>query len=247
MTRWAVELVGRELDLGDWKQSLLPPFEPYVEVVDLKIRKGYLLNSTKFLPCREAREVRECAIPIIRILDGLMQAYKNTGKVTSGAIVEATADGSYRRHVFAEANITEDDDRVSATGVLLGSVPQPAKPSVAQPSFAQTGLALARKDLKAALEHYSRADNWYDLYKSFEAVRKKGDSTLEKLGVGQSELSNFRGTANKFRHHRGKSPPKRELSLREGRTLVATLLKGKMEALGFQPSSCIYPKHSDKL
>jgi hypothetical protein len=222
MTRWAVELVGRELDLGDWKQSLLPPFEPYVEVVDLPIRKGYLLNSTKFLPCREAREVRECAIPIIRILDGLMQAYKNTGKVTSGAIVEATADGSYRRHVFAEVNITEDDDRVSATGVLSGSVPQPAKPS-----FAQTGLGLAKNQLEAALDYYSRADNWYDLYKAFEALENHvgGKQKIKSLGVIKRNVDDFAMSAQQVRHHESKHKPSRVFNLREGRQFVASIIR----------------------
>jgi hypothetical protein len=125
MTRWAVELLGSEFDLDDWKAALFPPFEPIVEIADLPRTDGsadrvYLLKTRVFDGCTKPNEVRELAIPTVRKLGALMAVYKNTGKVRLSAVVEMNEAGQYHRHNMVQVNVAEMDDRVSARAVTGG-------------------------------------------------------------------------------------------------------------------------------
>lgn len=224
---WGVALEGHEFDLEDWKDCLCAPFDPSVQVVDLPDSSGattktYLLSSTEFAPCTEAREVREIAIPLIRKLNALLAVHRGSDTVRLSAVVQQRSDGSYHRFGFAELSATLRGIRLRATGTLSGGKPLPP-----QPSFVQKALTTKQTDLLAALEHYSRADNWYDLYKAFEAIEDHVGhrSQISTLGVSGRAVSDFGMSAEIARHHKPSGKPKRVLTFAEGRQFVAFLLR----------------------
>jgi hypothetical protein len=228
---WAVALEGDKFDLEDWLETLKAPFDPAVATVMLssgETEKTYILRSRQFEGCSDASEVREIVIPLIRHLNALMAVYCDARPVRNGAIVQEMEDGSFRRHIFAEMSAIEIRSKihVHAVGMVLGGRPPPP-PSA---SSVQAALASASENMLSGLEHYSRADNWHDLFKAFEALEHEcgGEHGLKKAarsyGVSDDELKAFGRAADRVRHHQSnaKGPG---MSLPEGRRLVGRLFK----------------------
>jgi hypothetical protein len=158
MSRWALVLEGHESDLLDWNDELASPFDPVVETADIPddtggSTKAYLLRAAVFKACTNPSEVRECAIPLVRVLNGLMAAYRSSREVKFSTIVERSDDGGYRRHRYFKVQGGEYRIRGSSARLLTQPKPPP------QPSYVQKAFTAASGDLAAAVEHFGRANN----------------------------------------------------------------------------------------
>lgn len=225
--KWAVKLDGHDFDLKDWKAFLPAPFDPHVEMVDLPdatggTTKAYLLKARGFDPCTTTQEVREVAIPMMRILNALAAVYSGTSLVRFDTVVQVMPDGTFRRHLSIQASGGMMRMRGSAVVVATGS-----RSFTPQETFVQKANTAATGDLRAALEHFERADNWHDLYKAFEAIEDHvGDrDKMRMLGVTRRDINDFALSAQLARHHRPNGVPSRVLTLSEGREFVAKLIR----------------------
>jgi hypothetical protein len=79
-------------------------------------------------------------------------------------------------------------------------------------------------DLVDALEHFDRADNWYDLYKAWEAVSQfaGGRKKINVDDLSNKMINDLGETINHYRHHRSKSSPK--MGFVEARALVGRMI-----------------------
>jgi hypothetical protein len=104
---------------------------------------------------------------------------------------------------------------VGSYGTLVAFVP------------ADGALAIA-SDL---LIHQSEAANWYDLFKSYEVIKTLCGSQrdLEKRpwSPPENKLSNFRHTANSYRHSRAhpsrEAPPLSPMPIEEAKEMIRTM------------------------
>lgn len=227
---WAVELKGHEFDLQDWQDELKPPFSPHVRLLPKRTpddRDALVFVSDEFKTCGTPEEVRAIATPLIRRMSGLLAAQRNSKPVTFDTVVKIRSDGAFSRHIFVELEPAEFRIRVHPVTMVAGTdslgpgdgvVPAPA------PSDAQRGLNPASGDLADALEHFDRADNWYDLYKALEAVIKfaGGRENIKVDGLSINMIKDLKETINYYRHHRPKSSPK--MDFREARALVGQMI-----------------------
>lgn len=224
--QWAVKLEGHEFDLDDWKTSLRPPFDPTVEIADLPdstdgTTKAYLLKARAFGPCTTKAEVRELAIPLMRSLNALAAIHNGTRPLRFNTIVEVLPDGTFRRHLLMQAR--GGSIRVHGRAAFtIGGTPLPP-----QESFVQRAHVAAVGNVRAALEHFERADNWHDLYKAFEAIEDHvgGRDNLRALGVTRRDITDFAMSAQLARHHRPNGVPSRVFTLSEGRGFVSKLIR----------------------
>src|SRR5262245_16200709 len=150
MTSWAVVLEGHDFDLEDWKDSLSAPFDPVVETTEIPDGSGgrvraYLLKAAAFVTCRRPREVRERAIPLVRVLNGLI-AHSRSRPVTFSTVVEQVDDGSYRRHAYIALEGLEFRLRGSAITMTVSGLSK-----APEPSSVQKALEVATGDVLAAL------------------------------------------------------------------------------------------------
>ena len=209
------------------------PLDPVVDTADIPdgtggSTKAYLLRAAVFTACTNPSEVRECAIPLVRVLNGLMAAYRSSREVTFSTIVERSDDGGYRRHLYFKVQGGEYRMRASSARLLRQPEPPP------QPSYVQKALTVASGDLAAALEHFSRANNWYDLDKALDAIAGTvpgGRQGLRTLGFTIQDIKDIDATANAKRHHKPRHTPSREWSLDEARDFVARVIRAYFDRL----------------
>jgi hypothetical protein len=97
-------------------------------------------------------------------------------------------------------------------------------------------------DLQAALRYYDMADNWYDLYKAYEAVlshyypvgnkekhRKKGaEKMLVSLGFTPQELSDLSQSPQPHRHYT--TPAQPVLTFQEAKALTRRIIEAAVQA-----------------
>lgn len=224
---WMVRITGHRHDLMDWREALKLPFDPSIEVVELpegdnRVEEAYLVNWSQFQQCADANEVREISVPLIRQLNGLMAALSQTRPVEFNEVVHRQTDGKLLRHRFIVAEtVTFRMRGGAATLTVTGQEVAPPQPSQAQRAFQR-----APDNVTAAIEHFARADNWHDLYKSFEALENHvGSRTkIRALGVSKADIDNFAMSAQLARHHES-PPPNRVISLAEGQQFVASLIR----------------------
>ncbi|WP_054312114.1 hypothetical protein [Mesorhizobium sp. 1M-11] len=235
---WTVELKGDPDDLEDWKAELRPPNLPYVVLTDVSVspeveQNAYLLSASEFQTCGDAADVREQAIPMLRELNGLLSVARDTRPVVLGRIFRRDLSGIYHGTAFLDAIMTGPRFRLSAYMTVI----RQGKEVFDEPalSFAQSAWALKDGILAAALEHFGRADNWHDLYKTYEALGNKEE--FLKLGFTRREVANFSLTAQLIRHHKTTSLPARQLSLAEGREFIADAIRRRLAAGNSRHSS----------
>jgi hypothetical protein len=172
--------------------------------------------------CKASNEVRDTAIPLVRILNALMAVHNQTKTVEFSIVVEQQSDGNFKRHFYMKAEAGEYRIRGSAVGLSIGGAArQPKK------TFVQDALGLASGNLLEALEHFSRADNWHDLYKAFEAITAHwgGRPAIQAHGFSRRDIDDFAMSAQPARHHKATSTPSHILSLAEGQQFVRKLLR----------------------
>lgn len=226
---WTVELQGDSEDLREWAGELRPPFKPSVTLTDVsnkvsEERKIYLLKATEFEECQGAACVWERALPILRQLNALMAISRYSGPISMGRVFHRDEAGVYRGSVFVSSVTMAARFRVNANMVVMrnGKVVT----ELPKPSFVQHAWEHKDEAINDALEHFSRADNWHDLYKAYEALGK--EAGLRKLGFKDADIGNFSRTANLTRHHKSSANPPRRLTLEEGRDFIADACRRRL-------------------
>lgn len=200
---WAVELKGEQIDIDDVREVLQPPFDPWIEdhlTGDSVVIP--LLRTKAWAPLSKPADVTRDARRIVQRLNGAAILIHSDAKpIGVGFALKFDAAGKripMLSAASARLNLslgrTRTRDRVAAVTSAT-----PSESSV------QRWLRESDADEKRAelLLHLTRADNWYDLFKSAELVRKlAGGETALKSALGPDWpywRSMFR-TANCYRH-----------------------------------------------
>jgi hypothetical protein len=224
MPEWWVRLHGNDFDLRQLPTSFVSP-ELHVE-----FREGsYCLMSTEFNALKNADEVRERAATLVELMNGAMQLHFGDWQpVEIAALTCAEEDGTRRHFVYLSGKMTERS-RVSAR-LTVGS--QNTIELAPQPTEAEKSVAIAARDPAVAEVVRilgSQENDWSNLYKVFELVRRDvgGEPTILRNGwLAHSKVRLFRQTAQTERHASGVvQPPRKRMSLSEGNAFIRELVQ----------------------
>lgn len=197
---WAVELTGERFDLDDLRELLVPPFDPWVEDFVEEGNVKLLLRSTAWTSDVDSSIVHSQASRMVERLHGAMLLIQSDARpVAIGQILKFRDDGSRENILVAiSGHISLTGGR--ARGRFVSDSPSPPEPSSVQRWIQSAETDDDRADL---FDHLARADNWYDVYKASEIVRRiaGGDAALRRvLGPLGVEWRRVWQTANANRH-----------------------------------------------
>jgi hypothetical protein len=198
---WAVELKGEKIDIDDAREVLQAPFDPWIEdhlTGDKTVIP--LLRTNAWVPLTRPADVARDAQRIVERLNGAaILVHSDARPLGIGQVLKFDAAGK-RIPMLSAAPVrlnlnlgrTRGRDRIDAA---------PTKSE----SPVQRWLREADTDDKRAelLLHLARADNWHDLFKSAELIRKLagGESALKSaLGSDWPYWRTMVRTANCYRH-----------------------------------------------
>ena len=202
---WAVELRGEAIDLDDIREVLRPPFEPWVEdhltgedtVIPLLRTKAWVSLARPADVARDAQRIVE------RLNGAAILIHSDAKPLSIGLVLKFDAAGK-RIPMLSAASVRVNLSLGKVRGrhrvaTATSTTAAPAESSV------QRWLREADDDDKRAelLMHLTRADNWYDLFKSAELVRRLagGESALKSaLGPDWTYWRLMFRTANCYRH-----------------------------------------------
>lgn len=228
---WAVELAGHKFDLANWQDHLVSEFDPHVSMFryDDPPEDVYVLRSNSFAVAASADEVRDKAALLVSALNGLIRAFHKTGPVSLKAVVKILPSGQLHRTQYVEMELFTNRNRFFPATVSVGSVDGPLSPPRSEPSPVQRAYTRASQDALEAARHLARGDNWYDLFKAYEAIALalglENDGAAE-LGASSAERKRFSNTRRQYRHHVAKTGSKaRLLSLQEGQEFIRQLIR----------------------
>ncbi len=229
---WYAQLDGEDFDLEDWRHSLNEPFDPVAEQLpDGKT----VLRSSDFDDLDDASEVRERALVLIARMNGAIGLWNSARPVRFGGVIRIDEQGRQHAWVFGEMAAVEMGRCIMrATAVLLGPDGKPLPPPPPQPSQPQAWNRLAEQndDISDLLDHFGRADNWYDIYKTIEVAAHLVDGKHRLWKIAQPETKacrNLDQNANFYRHARGVKRPDQPLSVSEAKPLLAWLVRAVLE------------------
>ena len=201
---WAVELKGEQIDIDDAREVLQPPYDPWIEdhltgdeiVIPLLRTKAWVTLAKPADVTRDARRIVE------RLNGAAILVHSDAKPLGIGLVLKFDALGK-RIPMLSAASVRLN----LALGRIRDRDQSAANASIATPSESsvQRWLREADTDDKRAelLMHLTRADNWYDLFKSAELVRKLagGESALKSaLGPDWPYWRLMFRTANCYRH-----------------------------------------------
>lgn len=202
-------LSGYEGDLSEWRYELAPPFDPYV----LKVSETETaLWSADVQDAQDAAEVRERASTILRVLNGALKLSVSSEPVTIASVARVDDAGVRSTHMFFEPASMKVRAFALRPVVAVydadGNLIPPPPPT---PSRAQRWSRLGRSyDVVAdMLDHYGRADNWFDIYKTIELAETLfgGEHKLKRiLGPRAADAKRLKQSANFYRHARQPQP-----------------------------------------
>ena len=225
---WRVLLAGDKLDLSTWRQLYWWCPDPRLEIEGEGGDAKLYLRSSRFANLIDRDEVLDAAEHIVDLMNGCaMLAYDGRRVAISkiAAVFDGGEDKEYppqRRPAFLH---------------LRAGVPSrkdggpPAEPSHSQ-SVLLRSLSRAPTKMLDALVHFSRADNWFDLWKTFEVVehdlsrrgKPQGREMMRDLGwATKADIDRFALTAQHYRHAEV-SPPSRVMSFVEAKEWLRSLL-----------------------
>lgn len=229
---WGVQLQGQSDDLEDCKNSLKPPFDPWV----IESKSGLVLRSKSFDFATYSEEVFQKSKLVMNWLNGALSLNYSGDPVRAGEIVEFTADGQERRHIRLEGVMSIGRFRMRGELTVLGPDGNPRPP---QPSNIQTWMDISENDdlISDALVYYSRSDNWFDIYKCLEClILRFGPSEGDFIGLkwaSATKIKLLKQTANCERHARKKNkPPEDPMPQAEARQLIGSLLRRALSEVG---------------
>jgi hypothetical protein len=199
---WAVELTGDKIDLDDFRELLPRPFDPWIE--DYPTDDGLpLLRSGSWANLTEADDVWRDATRMIERLNGeALLIHNDAEPVKLGRTIRFGPDG---RPEFTIVRGTAHFPILPGKRVRRNTAavtPKPAQGSRLQRWFREAETDDTRAELFARI---SRADNWYDLYKSAELARRLagGSRAALKRILGSEDFKEWKRisqTANYYRH-----------------------------------------------
>jgi hypothetical protein len=175
---WAVELKGEQIDIDDAREVLQPPFDPWIE--------DHLTTDETVIALLRTRAWASLARPA----DVTRDARRILERLYGAAILMLSAASARLNLNLGRARGRDRSAAVTST---------PSETPV------QRWLREADADDKRAdlLLHLTRADNWHDLFKSAELIRKLagGESALKSaLGPDWPYWRLMFRTANCYRH-----------------------------------------------
>lgn len=200
---WAIELKGETIDIGDAREVLQPPFDPWVE--DYLASNGVvvpLLRTKAWASIIKAADVARDARRIVERLNGAaILIHRDAKPLGIGLVLKFDAAGK-RIPILsaASAKLTLNLERTRDRTPAVTSAAATSSESSVQRWLREADT----DDKRAALfSHLTRADNWYDIFKSAELVRKLagGESALKAaLGPEWTYWKLMFRTANCYRH-----------------------------------------------
>jgi hypothetical protein len=232
---WRIILAGDEFDLEDWRHSLNEPFDPVAELLpDGKT----VLRSKDFDDLLEAGEVRARGLVLVARMNGAISIWNGARPVRVGGVLRLDEGGRQHAWAFGEGMAIETRCKVRATAVVLGpdGNPKPASPPEASPPQKWNLVAERSDDASYLLDHFGRADNWYDIYKTLEFAEHLmcGEHKLAKLlGENAKQKKDLKASANFFRHAKAHRPLKL-LTLAEAKPLLANIVSAVLNAKSVQ-------------
>ena len=230
---WSVSIeVDPPDDIDDWKYFLQKPFDPWLEERTQNSEHLLLLRTSSFDGLVTASEVHERALPILERLNGAFRLSRGFGYGTlraSGA-VQIKGDAALARYYFLQPQDIAVRVKMSRPSIVVtdaaGNVIPPAPPS---PSEVQVWTKVADGDdvIAELLIHFARCDNWFDLYKTYELLKKRcgGQKLLfGKPWAPEAQVRTMRETANFYRHATYPRP-KNPMSFDEARAFLQSMVR----------------------
>jgi len=205
---WAVELIGSDFDLADLLEELAPPSDPWVETDPSKARSEViLLRSKKWDDLQEASFVHERASFLLELLNGALPLIDSQADpLRLGGVIRFREDGRRDHHallVGVSAKLSGGRIRVAGVSGSAGTLRELKLQKWLQ--HAETD------DLRSELlVHLARTNNWFDVYKVCELLRKigGGHGPFEvALGSERAGFDRIWRTANYYRHAPGLTNP----------------------------------------
>ena len=209
---WGIIVEGDPLDLADWADGLMPPFDPWVE----KYEGRTVLRSATLDELTSGDAVYNRALALIDRLNGAFAVSQQTRPLTfSGTIIQFTPNGKENRIISAGTGVYESRGRARAYSASIGP---DGKPLPAPPSQVQRWVGIAQGDeyLNDALQYFAKGANWFDIYKALECLFKRAGgehifldlgggsenqklTVLNKRPIGQRGMQDFRLQVNRCR------------------------------------------------
>ncbi len=228
MAEWLVELRGHEFDL-----KILADLFTTDGCLIFEESGEFRLKSDAFDALGSDAEVYERAKSLMVDINGIARVYEHGYRNVnpSGGIISVGADGTRKRYIHVAVSDTlRLSDSVEVAGGVAG---------VKGPTPADQAIKAARKEevVSRALQFFSQAKNWVNLYKVLDAIREDLGGKLKAVEdrgwVAASEISRFTGTANNhtaaegearhgFDYGRAMANP---MTLAEADELIRTLLR----------------------
>lgn len=223
---WSVALEGNKSDLRDWQHYLEPPFYPNLTTINVPNARGepvetYSLRLSEF-DTREESEFWKHVDNMIPFLLGLVMAVynDNRGDIQVKYILWHDENGRITRHRRMVIATAHGSVRMRAYLRLNTEEPRQTVIQKAYNNFDEQRLRAA--------QYLADAQNWYDLYKAYEAMGQ--DSGLFKIGLDPDEVRRFRKSSTPHRHD--KSSYKRienPMSFDEAKKFMLNALKRRMD------------------
>jgi hypothetical protein len=199
---WAVELTGESIDLDDLRELLKQPFDPWVEEFDDSGIARLLLRSKAWAAAVDSSDVQQRATTLIERINGAkLIIYGDSKPVLPGVVLKFRSDGSRENIIVAATGHARASARARARAEVISAAPPPPPQASALQDMVQS--ADADDDRADLFEHLARADNWYDVYKSAEIIRRIAGSDRQLrslLGAKWVEWERVWRTANCNRH-----------------------------------------------
>lgn len=236
---WGGVVEGHAFDLADWTDALKAPHDPWIEQWTIGDTLRHVLRSNDFEDARDSQEALERATLLVAKLNGAFSARSRSEPIILRGIADKLPDSTIGALRVMAVATARGRSRVSAIADRDDSTPLP-------PSAIQIWLRLAAQNELAEdlLMHQSKPANWYDLYKSFEDIRKLcGNESLMKQRnwcPSSSNLKAFTHTANYYRHaiaHPARSePPKTLMQLDQASKMIRAMVVGALTDLVVPPA-----------
>jgi hypothetical protein len=228
---WIVQLDGDEFDLEEWRRAFIEPFDPIAK----KIPDGKtVLRCKDFEIYADASEVQARALVLVARLNGALLLANQTRPVKVAGVSKIDIDGKLHPWSYAVSIEFECQARDRITMEVIGpdglskATPAPG-PSLPQHLNQLAELNDVASDL---LDHFGRANNWYDIYKTleFSASLVGSEHKLQVLlGVHASDAKNLKATANFYRHAKAHRP-NNLVSLNEAMTILVIVVRAALSS-----------------
>lgn len=169
---WAVEITGERFDLDDLREMLRKPFDPWVEDYHLQGTIRLLLRSNSWATVADSSVVLEDARRLVTRINGAKLVLQSDSlPVSLGELFNFRSDGTRLPILIAATgHFKLSGFRMRGRATIASAEPPP--PPTQSPLQNWLHGADTNNNHADLLEHLARADNWYDVYKSAEIIRR---------------------------------------------------------------------------